>query len=40
MKLELAILLRRIKDNLGKVALLLFYIVIIAVVIYLIKYII
>ena len=40
MKLEIAILLRRIKDNIGKVALLLFYIVVIAVVIYLVKYII
>lgn len=39
MKLELAILLRRIKDSIGKVALLLFYIVVIAAIIFLVKYI-
>ena len=39
MKLELAILLRRIKNSLGTVALILFYIVIIAVIICIIKHI-
>ena len=40
MKLELAILLRRIKDSLGKVCLVLFYIVIIGIIYYLFKYVI
>ena len=40
MKLELAILLRRIKEKIGTVALILFYIVIIGVILYIVKYII
>ena len=38
-KLELAILLRRIKDSIGKIGLLLFYILVIVVIYYLAKYI-
>ena len=38
MKLELAILLRRIKEKIGTVALILIYIVIIGVIIYIVKY--